>query len=185
VVISLSDGVPPLRLMFLAFGFSVTFHDEVISVPNSAFSGRPVLLVGVSHCICALPLAHVIETMRPLPLETIAGVPPYVCGASIVRGVPTPVVDLGMVLGKGVGTNGRFVSLRLSDRQVVFSVRDVLGVQRLDDSQIEDLPPLLQEATNETIESIGTLDRQMLFVLRASWMLPDSIWRTLANKGNS
>jgi purine-binding chemotaxis protein CheW len=161
------------------------FHNEVMSVPNSASSGRPVLLVGVSHSICALPLVHVIETMRPLPLETIAGVPPYVCGASIVRGIPTPVVDLGIVLGKAGGTNGRFVALRLGDKQVVFSVRAVLGVQSLDQSQIEDLPPLLQGATNETIESIRTLDRQMLFVLRASCVLPDNVWRTLANRENS
>jgi chemotaxis signal transduction protein len=58
-------------------------------------------------------------------------------------------------------------------------------VQRLDESKIENLPPLLQEAANETIESIGTLDRRMLFVLRASWMLPDNVWQTLANGENS
>jgi purine-binding chemotaxis protein CheW len=171
--------------MLLAFGFSVAFHHEVMSVPNSATSGRLVLVVGVSRGLCAVPLMHVIETMRPLPLETIAGVPPYVCGVSIVRGIPTPVVDLGMVLGKAGGENARFVALRLGDNQVVFSVRTVLGVQRLDESQIEVLPPLLGEATKETIESISTLDRQMLFALRASWMLPDTVWRTLANRENS
>jgi purine-binding chemotaxis protein CheW len=154
-------------------------------VPNSASRGRPVLLVGVSHGICALPLAHVIETMRPLALQTIAGSPPYVRGASIIRGIPTPVVDLGIVLGKAGGANGRFVALRLGDKQVAVSVETVLGVQCLDESKIEDLPPLLQESTNETIESIGTLDRQMLFVLRGSWILPENVWRTLANGDNS
>jgi purine-binding chemotaxis protein CheW len=154
-------------------------------VPNSASGGRPVLLVGVSHSICALPLEHVIETMRPLPLQPVASAPFYVCGASIVRGIPTPVVDLGIVLGKAGGAIGRFVALRLGDKQVVVSVEAVLGVQRLDESKIENLPPLLQEAANETIESIGTLDRRMLFVLRASWMLPDNVWQTLANGENS
>jgi purine-binding chemotaxis protein CheW len=149
---------------------------------HSVLSGRQALLVGVDTSICALPLQHVIETMRPLPLETIAGAPPYISGVSIVRGVPTPVVDLGMLLGMPDTASSRFVTLRLDGKQVALSVRTVLGVWSLDECKVTDLPALLQTATQETIDSIGTLDSHLLLVLRQCWRLPDKIWQTIANQ---
>jgi purine-binding chemotaxis protein CheW len=163
----------------------ITSHSEVKTVSHSVFSDRQALLIGVHTSVCALPLAHVIETMRPLPIETIAGAPPYIRGVSIVRGVPTPVVDLGIVLGTPDATCGRFVTLRLDDKQVAVSVRAVLGIRNLDGYKIDDLPPLLQTATKETIEAIGALDMRMLLVLRASWKLPDEVWQTLATQEKS
>jgi purine-binding chemotaxis protein CheW len=136
------------------------------------------LLVGVKTRVCAVPLIHVAETMRPLPVEPIAGAPSFVRGISIIRGVPTPVVDLGLVLGAPGGVAGRFVTLRLGDRQVALSVETVLGVRDLNGS-IQELPPLLQEASNDFIEAIGTLDSRMLVVLRAAWELPDEVWQSL------
>lgn len=147
---------------------------------HSVPCARRVLLVGVGASTCGLPLTHVIETMRPLPIERIAGAPPYVCGVSIVRGVLTPVVDLGMVLGMPADAGGRFVTLRLDDKQVALSVSSVLGVRQIDGHKMEEMPPLLQDATKETIESIATLDMRMLLVLRESWKLPDEVWQGLA-----
>lgn len=154
-------------------------------MPNPVLSGKRVLLVGVRDSICALPLANVIETMRPLPFETIAGAPSYVSGAAIVRGVPTPVVNLGMVLGMPDDAVSRFVALRLGNKQVVVSVKAVLGVRYFEKSATDVLPPLLQQAAMETIESIGTLDEQMLLVFRDSWMVPDVVWRKLATQERS
>jgi purine-binding chemotaxis protein CheW len=151
-------------------------------LPNSLVSGSHVLLVGLNTSVCALPLTHVIETMRPLPIEKIMGTPPYLSGVSIVRGVPTPVVDLGLVLGMPGVTGHRFVALRLGDRQVALSVEMVLGVRNLDSRNIGELAPLLQTAAKETIESIGTLDSRMLLVLRASWRLPNSVWQPIARR---
>ena len=45
---------------------------------------------------CALPLEHVSETMRPLPVEPIAGVISPVAGVAIIRGGPVPVVDVAL-----------------------------------------------------------------------------------------
>jgi purine-binding chemotaxis protein CheW len=117
--------------------------------------------------------------MRPLPIEPIAGVPAFVRGISIIRGVPTPVVDLGLVLGTPGGVAGRFVTLRLGDRQVALSVDTVLGVRDLDGSTIQELPPLLQEASKDFIEAVGTLDARMLVVLRSAWELPEEVWQGL------
>jgi purine-binding chemotaxis protein CheW len=127
-----------------------------------------------------MPLIHVIETMRPLPVEPISGVPAFVQGISIIRGIPTPVVDLGAVLGAPSKRAERFVTLRVGDRQVALSVNAVLGVRDLDTIlTIRELPPLLQRASNEVVETIGTLDKQVLMVLQASWELPDEVWQAL------
>ena len=80
---------------------------------RDAASGSQTLVVRVCTRLCAVPLAHVVETMRPLPVERIAGMPSFVRGVSIIRGVPTPVVDLGVVLGTPGEAAERFVTLRL------------------------------------------------------------------------
>jgi purine-binding chemotaxis protein CheW len=147
-------------------------------IHQAAGSGRN-LVVRVHTLLCALPLTHVVETMRPLPLEPIAGMPSFVSGVSIIRGVPTPVIDLGVVLGALGGVAGRLVTLRLGNRQVALSVDAVLGVRGLDRSTTQELPPLLNGAPRDIIEAIGTLDDEMLMVLRAGWELPDEVWQAL------
>jgi chemotaxis signal transduction protein len=56
--------------------------------------------------------------MRPLPVERIAGMLSFVRGVSIIRGVPTPVVDLGVVLGTPGEAVDRFVTLRALAEQL-------------------------------------------------------------------
>jgi purine-binding chemotaxis protein CheW len=137
------------------------------------------LVVGVQGRLCALPLTHVMEIMRPLPVEPIPAVPSFVQGISVIRGIPTPVVDLGVLLGMPSGVADRFVTLRLGDRQVALSVDSVLGVRELDALKIRELPLLLQGASKDVIEAMGTLDEQLLVVLCAGWELPDEVWQTL------
>ena len=137
------------------------------------------LVVEVQGRLCALPLTHVMEIMRPLPVEPIPAVPSFVRGISLIRGIPTPVVDLGVLLGMPSGIADRFVTLRLGDRQVALSVDSVLGVRELDMSKIRELPLLLQGASKDVIEAMGTLDEQLLVVLCAGWELPDEVWQTL------
>jgi purine-binding chemotaxis protein CheW len=143
-------------------------------------NGNRILAVGVHTHVCALPLMQVIETMRPLPVEPIAGVPSFVRGVSIIRGVPTPVVDLGTLLGMLGGVASRFVTLRVGERQVALSVDRVLGVHHLDSSTIQKLPPLFQKASKDVIDAMGTLDTQLLVVLRQGWELPEDVWQALA-----
>ena len=75
----------------------------------------PVLVVTVGARACAIPLQHVAETMRPLPIEPVAGTPGFVRGVSVIRGAPTPVVDLRALLENVPNsvTYGRFVTMKL------------------------------------------------------------------------
>ena len=144
---------------------------------------KRALIVGLKCCICAVPLAHVIEIMRPLPVESLSGVPAFVSGVAIIRGIPTPVVDLAAVLGTPNEAAERFVTMRVGDKQVALSVNAVLGVRDLDTMMTsQKLPPLLQRASKDLVETIGTLDEQVLMVLRAGWELPDEAWQVLTGQ---
>ena len=142
----------------------------------------PVFVVMVGARACAFPLHHVAETMRPLPVKPVAGTPGFVRGVSVIRGTPTPVVDLKALLENSESSEsyGRFVALKLDNRRVVIGVDSVVGLRNLDSAQLGELPPLLRDVTADFIESFGTRDAQLLLVLRAARIVPDEVWTTIA-----
>lgn len=107
--------------------------------------------------------------------------PSYVLGIAIVRGVPTPVVDLGALI-EGVRTSSlpRFVSLRVANRIVALAVSQVLSVSTRDLDTLSSVPPLLGDVANTAIESLGRLDADLVVVLRASRIIPESVLDALA-----
>jgi purine-binding chemotaxis protein CheW len=153
---------------------------DVLIVRNSEIS--PVLVVMVGAHVCAFPLLHVAETMRQLPITPVAGTPSFVRGVSVIRGMPTPVVDLKALLenSENSASYGRFVTLKLDDRRVAIGVDSVVGFWNLDSAQLGELSPLLRDVNADLIESFGTRDEQLLFVLRAAHIVPDEVWTILA-----
>ena len=147
-----------------------------------ALETSPVLVVTVGARACAFPLRHVAETLRPLPIKPVAGTPGFVCGVSIIRGTPTPVVDLKALLENSDKSlsYGRFVTLKFDDRRVAIGVDSVVGLRHLDSAQLGDLPPLLRDVRADLVESFGTRDAELLLVLRAAHIVPDEVWTTLA-----
>jgi purine-binding chemotaxis protein CheW len=142
------------------------------------------LLFQVRTRLCALPLAHVVETMRPLPVEAMAGGPPCVLGLAIIRGAPVPVVDIARLLGEQVSRpeeetwlppSARFVTVVVAGRGVALAVDGVVGVRTLALDSLRDLPPLLRDAEVDVVGSIGTLDSQLLLVLRSARLLPQGL----------
>ena len=129
----------------------------------------------VGNRLCAIPLTHVIEIMRPLPIEVFAGPPLFVEGLSIIRGKPVPVVDVGKLLGDPQAPAGRFVTLRAADRSVALAVEGVLGVFALGNVAIGDLPPLLRDAGAEAISAMGVLDEELLVVLSHARIVPEEL----------
>lgn len=131
----------------------------------------------VGSRFCALPIEHVEETMRPLPLEPLAGMPPFVLGLCIIRGAARPVVDAGKLLGAGEAeTPTRFLTLRIDERRVALAVDAVVGVRDLSAHVLENLPPLLHDAGADVVSAIGTLDAGLLLVLRSARVVPDPVW---------
>ena len=135
------------------------------------------LVLKAGSSVCALPLSDVVETMRPLPATALAEVPAFVLGAAMIRGAPTPVVDLAALLGGSAINPRRYVTVRCGQRQTALAVDAVVGIHTLDAVHAE-LPPLL--GSSELIDHLATLDRELLLVLRASRLLPPALAEHLA-----
>jgi purine-binding chemotaxis protein CheW len=138
------------------------------------------LICRVRSRLCAVPLEHVSETMRPLPVEPLAGMPLFVLGLSVVRGTPMPVIDAARMLGEAdTSCPARFVSLRIGARGAVLAVDSVLGVRAVAGDSVAALPPLLVDASTEVVEAVGMLDSHLLLVLRSGRIVPASVWLAL------
>lgn len=123
--------------------------------------------------MCALPLESVIETMRVLPIDKIAQAPAFVVGLCLIRGAPTPVVEIAAVLGEQGLVSQRMVTVRTRNGPVALLAESVLTVRSIPSNQLGDLPPLLRGAAGEVITAIGMLDAELLLFLRTVRMLPD------------
>jgi purine-binding chemotaxis protein CheW len=102
-----------------------------------------------------------------------------VLGLAIVRGSPTPVIDAGRLLGASASTPARFISLKMEERAAVLAVDAVLDIRVLPKGILVDTPPLLREADQHLVSVIGALDAELLVVLEAARLLPDSVWSSI------
>ncbi len=134
----------------------------------------PLLLFRIASRSCALPIRYVRETSRPLPVEPVPTPHPFVLGTALIRGMPTPVLDLRRLLGEiAPPPAGRMVSLVVEPtRRVAVLVDEVLGVV---ERPTTTLPPLLDDAALESVEAIGRLDGRLLTVLSAAGLIPEVV----------
>ena len=155
-------------------------------VSSRAAPFAPFLMIRSAQRLCALPLDGVVETMRALRIEGLAGAPPFVSGLSIVRGEAMPVVHLAHLLTGELGTTpSRFVVVELArDRRVCLAVDEVLGVRGLDPDRESDLPPLLRDAGAASVAALRTLDGELLWLLRAARIVPDPVWQALDERAS-
>jgi purine-binding chemotaxis protein CheW len=130
-----------------------------------------MLIARIGDRVGAIPIDHVVETMRPLPIEPFQRAPQFVLGLAIVRGVPLPVIDGARLLGSPGGTAGRFVVLRTGPDRAALLVDAVLGVRQVPLDELRDLPALSGATNREVVDAIGLLDAGLLVVLDASRIL--------------
>ncbi|MNS65122.1 CheW-like domain protein [compost metagenome] len=121
----------------------------------------------------AVPVDTVIETMRPLPVEPLAGLPPWVEGVALIRGRPTPVLNVAALLGEsGQASLGAFVTVRAERCALALAVRRVTGVGSLEPGEWQALPSIAAGVT-EAVEAVGVLGARLTTVLSASRLIPD------------
>jgi len=133
----------------------------------------------------AIPIEHVIEIMRVLPIEAISGAPRYVRGLCIIRGAPVPVVDIGLLIGGEATPFERLVTIRTGARTIALAVESVSGIRNVGADAFDRLPPLLENAANETIDAIGTRAAELLFFLRTARRVPEDLFDRLDVNGSS
>lgn len=133
------------------------------------------LLCRAGSILCALPVAHVTEIMRMLPLEQIADAPEYVLGLSVVRGVPVPVVDVGVIVCGKKSPPTRLVAIKAEKRAIALAVDAVLSLIPIGADALGELPPLLQDGGAEAIAGVGARDSELLLTLRTGRLIPDDV----------
>jgi purine-binding chemotaxis protein CheW len=145
----------------------------------------PFLLFHIRQRLCGLPIIHVAEIMRPLPTEAIAGAPAGVKGLAVIRGMPTPVLDLGALLDDQDARPTRFITVRTGSRHVALAVESVVGLRYVSADTVRNTPPLFRESSEVAVGAIGTLDAELLIVLNAAHLVPESVWQAINASGES
>lgn len=138
------------------------------------------LVFRAGSMLCALRLDEVIETMRPLTVRTLAGAPAFVRGVCIMRGVPTPVVDVARLLGGEEAAVVRFVAVRTERGPVAFATGEVLGIRATAAGGTH--TGLLTGASSRLVAGVGTLDAEPLLLLQSMRVVPDHVWQAAAGE---
>ncbi|MBX3190413.1 MAG: chemotaxis protein CheW [Labilithrix sp.] len=147
--------------------------------------GPQLFLFRARRRTCALPIACVVETMRPLPVEPLAGTPRPVLGLSVIRGGPLAVVDFGALIGDHEDLEGhedpvsnRFLVVRTGTRKVALAVDAVIGIRTMPPETLAALPPLLRSARAE-IEGVAALDDQIVLLVDSARIVSEAAWAAI------
>lgn len=151
------------------------------AIENGGRRHRLLCRTGVH--LCAVPLEHVIEVMRALPIRPVSGAPRYVSGLCIIRGAAVPVVDVGLLIGDRPTRTERLITVRTGSRTVALAAEAVPGIWAIEAEKLGQLPPLLRDAASETIAAVGTLDAELLFFLRTASIVPEGFFERLDADG--
>ncbi|WP_432972252.1 chemotaxis protein CheW [Dactylosporangium sp. CA-233914] len=122
---------------------------------------RDQLIFGVGRVLCALPLADVVETVRPLPVQPLAAGGGVVLGVAVIRGAAVPVVDTAALLGDPGAEPVRFITVQTPGGVVAFATGAVVGVRAIAPPS-NGAPP----GGGALVEAVGVLDGQPLLFLR-------------------
>lgn len=134
--------------------------------------------------LCALPIEHVIETMRIPALEALPDAPHIIAGLAIVRGAPLPVIAVARLFGKDSERSERLVVTRVGQRRVGLAVDAVIGTFVLPDDTLENLPPLLRDVSREAVSDVGALDGKLMVVLRAARIVSEQVLASLETEAS-
>jgi purine-binding chemotaxis protein CheW len=139
------------------------------------------LVFRIAARLCALPLAQVVEIMRPLPLRRLDGTPGFVLGAAMVRGRPTPVVSGARLLGgdDAPDRGARWIGVAAGSRRVMLEVDDVPGIRAIPAGDGVAAQPLLEGVAPDRLATLGRLDVELLSTLQAARLVPERAWSAI------
>jgi purine-binding chemotaxis protein CheW len=154
-------------------------------VGEVAVDARVIALVfQAGPLFCAFPLDEVVETMRPLQTRPLAGTPAYVQGLTILRGMPSPVVDVTRLLTGEIGEIDRYVAVRAGRGVVACATGPVLGVREIEVEPPEGPAAALSGVVSRSlVAAIGRIGTDPLLLLRGIRAVPDDVWEAAGQIG--
>jgi purine-binding chemotaxis protein CheW len=136
------------------------------------------LIFGVGRLLCALPLANVLETVRPLPVQPLAEAGGGLLGVAVIRGRAVPVIDTARLLGDPGAVPRRFVTVETPNGTIAFATGAVHGVRAAQRSAAT-TPGADAAPGGMLIEAVGVLDGQPLLFLNPTGNLAgNTAWIT-------
>lgn len=127
-----------------------------------------------THC-CGLPVEHVSEVMRPLPVDKIPGAPNFILGLAVIRGLATPVLDLACLFDQArvsaTQATARFIVIQGAERPLALAVAQVQGVRQIAEATVRDMPPLLQQLSGPVTAYLTERDAGLLLMLDSARLL--------------
>jgi purine-binding chemotaxis protein CheW len=146
--------------------------------------GTTSVVFRAGSLLCALRLDDVIETMRPLATRPLAGAPAFVRGICIMRGVPTPVVDVARLLGGDQAEINRFLAVRTERGPVAFGTGDIIGIRATaaGGRAAEGHAGLLTGASSRLVAGVSSIDAEPLLLLQSMRVVPEHVWAAAAGE---
>lgn len=117
----------------------------------------------------ALALGHVVEIMRPLPIDAPLEDAPLFKGMCTIRGESVPVFDFAPLIGSRETAPTRLINIRAGDRRFAILADEVLGVQ----AAPRNAPSFLDDAGEDLKAAVAELDSDLRSVLEAMRALPE------------
>jgi len=148
--------------------------------PASTPAGDSSLVFRAGPLLCALRLDEVIETMRPLTIHPLAGTPAFVSGICIMRGLPSPVIDVARLLGGARAEISRFVAVRTERGPVAFATGVIHGVRPVSADAASRHKALLGDAPARLVAAVGTIDAEPVLLVQSMRLVPDEVWAAAA-----
>jgi len=133
--------------------------------------------------LCALRLDEILETMRPMETLPLAGTPAFVLGISVLRGVPTPVLDVSRLLRGGPGEPRRYITVRTERGPVAMATGEVIGIRAVQPESAGGHPALLGGASSRLVAGVDTVGVEPLLLLQSMRAVPDEVWEAAAAAG--
>ncbi len=143
-------------------------------------AGDSALVFRAGSLLCALQLNDVIETMRPLAVRPLAGMPPYVRGVTIMRGVPAPVIDVARLVGGEPAEVERFLAVRTERGPVAFATGAVVGIRNATADGSAQHAAVLTGASRRLVAGVAMIDTEPLLLLQSMRVLPEDVWAAAA-----
>ena len=141
------------------------------------------LVFRAGSLLCAIGLDEVVETMRPLETRPLAGTPAFVLGISVLRGVPTPVIDVARLLGGGPAEPERYVAVRTERGAMALATGVILGIRAIDAEAPGGHPALLAGGNSRLVAGVATIGAEPLLLLQSMRAVPDEVWEAAAAAG--